>query len=69
MYSSQYSLLSVSLGKTVGKPDIIAKIAYDNKTSGKKRIYWFYAAFCSPLTIKETTMAAIPPTSANPPKM
>ena len=29
--------LSESMGKTVGKPAIIAKIAYDNKTSGKKK--------------------------------
>jgi hypothetical protein len=31
-------LLSVSLGKSVGKPDIIAKSANDLENSGKKRI-------------------------------
>ena len=29
--------LTVSLGKTEGKPDIIAKIAFDLKNSGKKK--------------------------------
>jgi hypothetical protein len=30
--------LTVSMGKSVGKPDIIAKIAYDSKNSEKKNL-------------------------------
>jgi len=41
--------LSVSLGKTDGKPHIIAEIAYDLKNSGKKEFTGFIMPSVLPL--------------------